>query len=208
MTEVVQLKQYAIDRVKDDLTKAGQATIAVEQLDRFAEQTLKNVLKNIGLHDEMKIIFHAWTNLEAASSRLCGLITMQYPGKTGPLLEEIFRAAYDVYEQSILAREPEVFNMVRYLTVLADSSYAIQRTDVFALNAKDKPENWPFFSQPLQVWAKKIGAKEIYFVPAPEPSIDAIVGGRNYLCAHIMSMNDIGKLELLNHVPGNQNRAV
>lgn len=201
MNSVVDIKKFVINRAKAEYSMSGQVCIPVEKIDRHGDQILKAVLKDIDRSEERKVIFHAWNNLETASVQFCSLVSRSYPGKHGALVDEVLKAAFNAFEKSALQHEPEVYSMVRYLNTLADAAYQIQKVNVYTLDSHGSPISWSYFTQPLAQWAKKSGGKEVYFSPAPEPTADAIVGGRNYLCARIMTINDIGKLALID-VPG------
>src|SRR5437867_5143872 len=126
MEKVTDIKQYAINKAKAGYSMVGQECVRLEKLDRHGDQALKAIFKEINLHEERKIVFHAWPNLQVACIKFCELVTRQYPGVKAPLADETIEKAFVAYDLSTRCREPEIYSMVRFLNVLADASSAIQ----------------------------------------------------------------------------------
>lgn len=197
MTAIVDFNSYSISKAKQAYDIIGKEAIPVATFERSGDVILKRVLNEIGRYEDKKLIFHAWPNLETASTKYCELISGHFPGKTKPLANEVISKAFDAFDQAATEREPDLNHMIRFLQVLATSADQIQQIDSFTfVHNSTTPKVWKHFSEPLVVWARKHEAKEICFTKGPELSVDTIVGGRNVLCTQILSITDMGKLAM------------
>lgn len=197
MNAVVDMAPFQIARAKNNYELIGGASVPAAQIEYQGDVILKSVLQRTGLYEERRMLFHNWPNLETVANKYCQLLSPQYPGKNGPLLDEVLTNAFAAFYASSAAKEPEITQMVRFLEVLSNSADRIQGVCAFALSARGDPIPWQHFSEPLGAWLRRISAKEVCFSVAGDLSTDAVIGGRIVLNTKIMSISDIGKLALL-----------
>lgn len=197
MNEVIDFIKYVRHKAKENYSMMGQTSVQTNDVESRGELILKQVIESLGLSEDEKIVFHTWENLERACVKLCTLISRAYPGKHKPLLDEVICDAFEVYSCSSSNREPDICSMVRFLNVLADASYSVQKHTVYVLDDLGNPVTWPVYSCSLQQWAESLKATEIHFSPASEIPSETLVGGRTLLSSKIMSMNDLGRLAMI-----------
>jgi hypothetical protein len=198
MSDVIDLLEYTSKKAKESYSMMGQIAIKTKTLNKDGKVIFRQVIDSLKLFKEKEVIFHTWENLEIACIKLCALITREFPGKNGPLLDEIIESAFDVYRRSSLNKESDIYSMVRFLNVLADASFSIQRTSVYYIAKNGQLVIWPCFSSPIKVWADKNRVDEIYLSPIASSSGETLAGGRILLSSMIMSMNDLGQLAMIN----------
>lgn len=196
MNAVVNLKDFKMKKNATLYDRIG-APVRLDLVENQGDIILKRVMMNIGRYEDKKVLFQQWPNLDQASKKLCQLFSHHYPGKDGPLVEEVLKRAFNAYDSATEDGVPEVQRVATFLEALASAADDAQGIAAYVFDGDGNAIAWPHFSEPLGQWLRHVPGTELHFGRSPQPSREAIVGGRMTLCSKIMGFADIGKL--LNH---------
>lgn len=175
--------------------------IRSSNLDIGGPSILRSIIKDHNLLQNSDRIFFAWFNLRNASAALCDMLGRDLQHEGMPIADKILMDAIEVYMTSVKNKEAELKSVVRYLSVLSDAAFIVQKYSVFTIDENGKKIIWPYFTQSIRKWLKQNKVSTYYVCPVDPPSTDTLIGNHILMSARIMTPNDLGKLMTFSRLP-------
>lgn len=165
---------------------------------------LKNLLNNLELTKESRLVFHTWPNLEEACIKLCQMFPVIFPNQSESVIQNAINDAFIDYRNSNQKREAPIKSMICFLNALSNVSYQIQKYTFSGKNKRNEVITWKHFTSNIVDWMVLNSIVQLEIAKGPELPTDSLLGGQVLLSSQIMSANDLGKINLVNF---NRNRA-
>lgn len=194
MTTPISLDEVRRKRRIMEFSNYDKQCVLVSNIEGNGELLLKSILNKSNLVDRADVIFHAWPNLEKSSILFCEMLGLEFPGAGMPLIEQVIGKAFAAYIASASSCEPEVVSMVKYLAVLSNAAYEIQKFIVYAIDAKGGVVTWVNFSMPISKWARLNKLDSFFIGLGVQPNFETLIGGHILFSTKIMSQSDLGRM--------------
>lgn len=201
-SKILSLSDVKRNRAKLELLMPETKIIHTSNSDISGASILRMALKDNNLLKDSDLIFFSWFNLRTASSRLCEMIGRDLMHDGAPIIDRVLIDAIDVYKASVKNREADIKSMVRFLIVLSDAAFIVQKYGIFFINDRGERVAWPYFSTPFPKWLRQNREATFYMQPLDDVSTDTIIGNHILLCSRIMTPNDLGKVASLRALTG------
>lgn len=201
MTSLVFLDDVRRKKLLMNYSSQEKKTVLLRDIDVRGETLLKQILVKKTLTQKAELIFNTWPNLKQSSILFCEMLSIEFPSANGSLIEQVICQAFEVYLNSAKACEPDLMSMVKYLNVLSNSAFEVQKFVVFSFDAKGKIVTWSNFSMPISKWARFNKFDTFYIGQSVQQPFESLLGGHILFSTKIMSQSDLGKLSFLKQEP-------
>jgi len=181
-------------KVADLICEDNAQVLSQAGTDLSASQKLKEVLIEENILADAEWIFLAWPNLKKASLMLCDMLVRELNLDDKSILCITMRDAVIVYKQSVAMKEPDLISSIKFLQVLSNSAFHIQKIVLYTFSDQGDVMHWPYFSISISKWIKKLNRRAFYVGKAPPASLESIYGGHIILSSKIFSQQDLGRL--------------